>query len=125
MAAKLPCQLITGQDPFNQTTVNGHQFWVTIHGMVQAAVLIGRRAANIYTDSRYRWTPYVQAPNTAHVAWKRQGAIGGHVRRRLRTLGHHQAAAGHTKHNLSRQSLPNCYKSKPRCGRFTNFPAML
>ena len=32
---------------------------------------------NIYTDSRYRWTPYVQAPDTAHVAWKRQGAIGG------------------------------------------------
>lgn len=32
---------------------------------------------NTYTDSRYRWTPYVQAPNTAHIAWKRQGAIGG------------------------------------------------
>ena len=26
---------------------------------------------------RYRFVPWVQAPNTAHVAWKRQGAIGG------------------------------------------------
>jgi PQQ-like domain len=27
--------------------------------------------------SNYRYTPYVQAPNTAHIAWKRQGAIAG------------------------------------------------
>lgn len=26
---------------------------------------------------RYRFTPWVQAPNTAHVVWRRQGAIGG------------------------------------------------
>jgi hypothetical protein len=26
---------------------------------------------------RYKFTPWVQAPNTAHIAWKRQGAIGG------------------------------------------------
>jgi hypothetical protein len=27
--------------------------------------------------SNYRYTPYVQAPNTAHIAWMRQGAFGG------------------------------------------------
>jgi hypothetical protein len=27
--------------------------------------------------SNYRYTPYVQAPNTAHIAWLRQGAIAG------------------------------------------------
>jgi hypothetical protein len=34
---------------------------------------------NIYwaNGDRYRFTPWVQAPNNAHVVWKRQGAIGG------------------------------------------------
>ncbi len=27
--------------------------------------------------SNYKFTPYVQAPNTAHIAWKRQGALAG------------------------------------------------
>lgn len=27
--------------------------------------------------SNYKFTPYVQAPNTAHVAWKQQGALAG------------------------------------------------
>ena len=27
--------------------------------------------------SNYKFTPYVQAPNTAHIVWKRQGAISG------------------------------------------------
>ena len=31
---------------------------------------------NLYS-SNYKFTPYVQAPNTAHVIWKRQGALGG------------------------------------------------
>ena len=26
---------------------------------------------------RYKFTPYVQAPSTAHIVWKREGAIGG------------------------------------------------
>jgi hypothetical protein len=30
-------------------------------------------------SSNYKYTPYVQAPNTAHVVWKRQGAIAGLV----------------------------------------------
>ncbi len=34
---------------------------------------------NMYwaNGDRYRFTPWVQAPNTAHVVWRRQGAIGG------------------------------------------------
>jgi hypothetical protein len=32
---------------------------------------------NTYWSARYKFTPYVQAPNTAHIVWKRQGAIGG------------------------------------------------
>jgi hypothetical protein len=32
---------------------------------------------SIYTSSRNSFTPYVQAPNTAHIVWKRQEAIGG------------------------------------------------
>lgn len=27
--------------------------------------------------SNYKFTPYVQAPNTAHIVWKRQGALSG------------------------------------------------
>lgn len=27
--------------------------------------------------SNYKFTPYVQAPNTAHIVWKRQGALAG------------------------------------------------
>ncbi len=27
--------------------------------------------------SNYKFTPYVEAPNTAHIAWKRQGALAG------------------------------------------------
>ncbi len=33
---------------------------------------------NIYMNN-YGFVPYVQAPNTAHVVWKRQGAFGGLV----------------------------------------------
>jgi len=32
---------------------------------------------NRYWSSNYRFTPYVQAPNSAHIVWKRQDAIGG------------------------------------------------
>ena len=31
---------------------------------------------NVYS-SNYKYTPYVQAPNSAHVVWRRQGAIAG------------------------------------------------
>jgi len=30
-----------------------------------------------YSSPQYSFTPYVQAPNTAHIVWKRQGAISG------------------------------------------------
>lgn len=32
---------------------------------------------NPYWSSTYNFVPYVQAPNTAHVVWERQGEIGG------------------------------------------------
>ena len=32
---------------------------------------------NPYWSSTYSFVPYVQAPDTAHVVWKRQGGIGG------------------------------------------------
>ena len=32
---------------------------------------------NIYTASQYKFTPYVQAPNSAHIVWMAQNAIGG------------------------------------------------
>ena len=32
---------------------------------------------NPYWSSTYSFVPYVQAPNTSHVVWKRQGEIGG------------------------------------------------
>jgi hypothetical protein len=28
-------------------------------------------------SSNYKLTPYVQAPNTAHIVWNRQGALSG------------------------------------------------
>jgi outer membrane protein assembly factor BamB len=31
---------------------------------------------NVYA-SNYKYTPYVQAPNSAHIVWRRQGAISG------------------------------------------------
>ena len=34
---------------------------------------------NPYTASQYRYTPYVTAPNTAHIAWMRASAIGGMI----------------------------------------------
>lgn len=32
---------------------------------------------NTYTSAQYKWTPYVEAPNTAHIAWMKTDAIGG------------------------------------------------
>jgi len=34
---------------------------------------------NKYWDTRYNFIPYVQAPNSAHIVWKRLGAISGLV----------------------------------------------
>jgi outer membrane protein assembly factor BamB len=31
----------------------------------------------LYGQTRYKYTAYVQAPNTAHVLWRRQGNLGG------------------------------------------------
>ncbi|TSA56229.1 hypothetical protein D4R42_03935 [bacterium] len=32
---------------------------------------------NTYSNADYDFIPYVQAPNTAHIAWRRQGALAG------------------------------------------------
>ncbi|MGB9959113.1 MAG: hypothetical protein ACPLKQ_01145 [Candidatus Bathyarchaeales archaeon] len=32
---------------------------------------------NVYWSDRYRFIPYVQGPNSAHIVWKRQGALAG------------------------------------------------
>jgi hypothetical protein len=32
---------------------------------------------NLYSNPRYGYTAYIEAPNSAHVVWKRQGALGG------------------------------------------------
>ena len=34
---------------------------------------------NTHWDSNYAFTPYVQAPNTCHIVWRKEGAIGGLV----------------------------------------------
>jgi hypothetical protein len=53
---------IGGQYPF--TGMGGGPYWPA--------------DTNIYA-SNYKYTPYVQGPNTPHVVWKRQGALGGIV----------------------------------------------
>ncbi|MGE5187685.1 MAG: PQQ-binding-like beta-propeller repeat protein [Betaproteobacteria bacterium] len=54
--------IIGGQFPF--TGVGGGEGWPA--------------NTNPYA-SNYKFTPYVQAPNTAHIAWMRQGALAGIV----------------------------------------------
>jgi outer membrane protein assembly factor BamB len=54
--------VIGGQYPF--TGVGGGEGWPA--------------NTNTYA-SNYKFTPYVQAPNTAHIAWMRQGALAGIV----------------------------------------------
>ena len=68
--------------------------------------------------SNYKFTPYVEAPNTAHVAWKRQGAYAGISRWtiRHRSVGPGESAyAGTPTHNLPRQSLPNSNQTLQWC----------
>jgi PQQ-like domain len=56
--------------------------WWSIAGGYPATGIVGGGPGwpadtNTYTQSTYKFTPYVQAPNTAHVVWKKQGAISG------------------------------------------------
>ncbi|HLN46490.1 MAG TPA: PQQ-binding-like beta-propeller repeat protein [Candidatus Sulfotelmatobacter sp.] len=57
--------------------------WWPILGYYPSTGVVGGGAywpadTNRYS-SNYAFVPYVQAPNTAHVVWKRQGAMGGLV----------------------------------------------
>jgi hypothetical protein len=63
--------------------------WMTILGWYPSAGLVGGSDSAYHGDwyawpdqtnkymNIYQFTPYVQAPNTAHVVWRRQGGIGG------------------------------------------------
>ncbi len=59
--------------------INNREWW-EIGGQYPFAGIGGGSGypdnTNAYA-SNYKFTPYVQAPNTAHVAWKRQGALAG------------------------------------------------
>jgi hypothetical protein len=56
--------------------------WWSILGYFPSDGVVGEEGpywpneTNTYMSS-YRYLPYVQGPNSAHVMWKRQGAIGG------------------------------------------------
>ena len=59
-----------------------HREWAPILGNYPATGIVGGDTnwpadTNKYATSQYDFIPYVQAPNTAHVLWKRQGAISG------------------------------------------------
>jgi len=59
--------------------INNREWW-SIGGQYPFAGIGGGPGypenTNAYA-SNYKFTPYVEAPNTAHVAWKRQGALAG------------------------------------------------
>jgi hypothetical protein len=49
---------------------------------------------NTYWSSMQRFTPYVQAPDTAHIVWKRQDAIGGIINAQTGQLSYPLAIIG-------------------------------
>ncbi len=57
--------------------------WAAILGNYPATGVVGDSSDENWPEdtntymSNYNYIPYVQAPNTAHVVWKRQGAISG------------------------------------------------
>lgn len=51
--------------------------WTSILGYYPWTGVIYYANGRVQYGSNYRLTPYVQAPTTAHVAWRRQGALGG------------------------------------------------
>jgi hypothetical protein len=60
-----------------------HRDWVPFLGNYPSTGIVGDSTdpnwpadTNIY-KSNYDFTPYVQAPDTSHVVWKKQGAISG------------------------------------------------
>jgi len=75
-AAQLPTSYWTRPIPIE------NREWWTIGGQYPYTGVGGGDAwpanTNAYA-SNYKYTPYVQAPNTAHIAWMRQGALAGVV----------------------------------------------
>ncbi len=69
-------------DYWTRPIPNGDREWWVIGGQYPFAGQGGGSNwpadTNTYA-SNYKYTPYVQAPNTAHIAWARQGALGGIV----------------------------------------------
>jgi outer membrane protein assembly factor BamB len=73
-AAQLPTDYWTRPIPI------GYREWWVIGGQYPFAGQGGgpEWPANTNTfASNYKFTPYVQGPNSAHIAWKRQGALAG------------------------------------------------
>jgi hypothetical protein len=51
--------------------------WISIMGYYPWNGIYYYPGGRMYYPSNYQYTPYVQAPNTAHVVWRRSGALGG------------------------------------------------
>lgn len=57
--------------------------WWSILGWYPSTGIVGKDDSywpdntNKYAQSLYRYVPYVQAPDSPHIVWKRPGAIGG------------------------------------------------
>jgi hypothetical protein len=51
--------------------------WYSISGAYPSTVPVYYPGGRVLYPSNYKYTPYVQAPNTAHVVWRRQGASAG------------------------------------------------
>jgi hypothetical protein len=56
--------------------------WASIMGWYPSTGVVGQKGVNWPADtntymSSYRYLPYIQAPNSAHILWKQQTSIGG------------------------------------------------
>jgi hypothetical protein len=81
-------------DYWTRPIPNGDREWWTIGGQYPFTGQGGGSNWPADTNafaSNYKFTPYVQAPNTAHVVWARQGALGGIVGGQY---GYNSAGAG-------------------------------
>ena len=73
-AAQLPTDYWTRPVPINNREwwlVGGHYPFTGVGGGSDWPANTNSYASN------YKFTPYVQAPNTGHITWKRQGALAG------------------------------------------------
>ena len=83
MADQQHYQPITGHDLLTLITESGGRFLETTQVMATKVTAI-QTGNTLYPDTNpydspgvYNFVPWVQAPNTAHIVWKRQGAIAG------------------------------------------------